>query len=56
MSKNRRGANNAFYNKKHTPETIEKFKNIARNRTYVPVKGLEVEITDLETNITTRGS
>lgn len=56
MSKNRRGANNAFYNKKHTPETIEKFKNIARNRTYVPVKGLEVEITDLETNITTTHS
>lgn len=56
MSKNRRGANNAFYNKKHTPETIEKFKNIARNRTCVPVKGLEVEITDLETNITTTHS
>lgn len=53
MSKNRRGPNNAFYNKKHTADTIEKFKEIARNRDYTPVKGLEVEITDLETKTTT---
>ena len=52
MSKNRQGINNSFYNKKHTPDTIEKFKTIASNRTYVPVKGLEVEITDIETKIT----
>lgn len=52
MSKNRQGINNAFYKKKHSPETIEKLKIIASNRTYVPVKGLEVEITDLETKIT----
>ncbi len=51
MSKNRTGSNN--YNKKHTAETIERFKEIAKNRDYVPVKGLEVEITDLETNTIT---
>lgn len=33
--------NNSFYNKKHTPETIEVLKEIARNRKHVPVKGLE---------------
>ena len=53
MSKNRTGSNNSFYNKKHTAETIERFKEIAKNREYVPVKGLEVEITDLETNTIT---
>ena len=52
MSKNRRGINNSFYNKNHTSQTIERFKAIASNRTYVPVKGLKVEITDLETKIT----
>jgi poly-D-alanine transfer protein DltD len=40
MSKNRRGINNPFYNKKHTLETLEKLKDIARNRDYTPVKGL----------------
>jgi len=56
MSKNRQGINNNFFNKTHTPETIEKLKNLAQNRTYVPVKGLDVEITDLETKITTTTS
>jgi len=56
MSKNRQGINNSFFNKTHTPETIEKLKNLAQNRTYVPVKGLDVEITDLETKITTTTS
>lgn len=53
MSKNRIGPNNSFYNKKHTAETIEKFREIARNKDYTPVKGLEVEITDLQTKTTT---
>nr|QID42132.1 GIY-YIG endonuclease [Fusarium cerealis] len=53
MSKNRQGLNNSFYNKTHTPETIEKLRNIAQNRTHLPVKGLDVEITDIETKITT---
>nr|YP_009763308.1 GIY-YIG endonuclease [Metarhizium rileyi]QIS49087.1 GIY-YIG endonuclease [Metarhizium rileyi] len=56
MSMNRRGTNNSFYNKKHSPETIEILKEIAQNRTHVPVKGLEVEITDLETKITSTHS
>jgi group I intron endonuclease len=56
MSQTRRGINNPFYNKKHTFETLEKLKDIARNRDYTPVKGLEVEITDLETKITTTHS
>jgi group I intron endonuclease len=42
MSKNRRGINNAFYNKKYTAETIDKFRIIASNRNYTSVKGLEV--------------
>lgn len=53
MSKNRQGINNNFFNKTHTPETLEKLRNIARNRTHIPVKGLEVEVTDLNTKITT---
>jgi len=53
MSKNRRGRNNPFYNKKHSIETLDKLRNIASNRNYTPVKGLEVEITDLETKMTT---
>jgi group I intron endonuclease len=52
MSKNRRGINNPFYNKKHTIESLEKLREIARNRNYTPIKGLEVEITDIETKIT----
>lgn len=53
MSKNRMGINNPFYKKKHKEETLDKLRAIARNRNYTPVKGLEVEITDLETKITT---
>lgn len=53
MSKNRQGLKNCFYNKTHTPETIEKLRDIAQNRTHTPVKGLEVEITDLDTKLTT---
>jgi group I intron endonuclease len=56
MSKNRKGINNPFYKKKHTLETLDKLRHIARNRNYTPVKGLEVEITDLETKLTTTHS
>lgn len=52
MSENRKGINNPFYGKKHSPETIDKFKEIASNREKPPVKGLEVEITDLVTKTT----
>nr|YP_009254031.1 hypothetical protein [Hypomyces aurantius]ANC62717.1 hypothetical protein [Hypomyces aurantius] len=53
MSQNRIGLNNSFYNKKHTAENIERFREIAINREHTPVKGLEVEITDIETNTVT---
>lgn len=53
MSITRKGENNSFYNKKHSSQTIETLKEIAKNRKHVPVKGLEVEITDLQTKITT---
>jgi NUMOD3 motif len=57
MSKHRRGINNPFYNKKHSIKTLDTLRDIARNRNYTPVKELEVEITDLETKIsTTHGS
>jgi hypothetical protein len=56
MSKNRKGINNPFYKKKHSLETLNKLRYIASNRDYIPVKGLEVEITDLETKITTTHS
>lgn len=53
MSEDRKGENNPFFGKKHKPETIERFKEIAFNRELLPVPGVEVEITDLETKITT---
>jgi group I intron endonuclease len=56
MSKNRKGMNNPFYGKKHTLETLDKLKFIAKNREYTPVIGLEVEITNLETKLTTMHS
>nr|YP_009577876.1 GIY-YIG endonuclease [Cordyceps cicadae]QBG64865.1 GIY-YIG endonuclease [Cordyceps cicadae] len=52
MSETRRGENNSFFNKKHSIDTIEVLKYIAQNRQHVPVKGLEVEVTDLETKTT----
>ena len=53
MSEKRKGENNPFYGKTHNQETIKKFKEIASNRTYSPIPGLEVEITNLETKVTT---
>lgn len=53
MSENRKGENNPFFGKNHSADTIERFKEIASTRSYLPVEGLEVEITDLETKITT---
>lgn len=52
ISETRKGENNSFYNKKHSIDTIEILKNIAQNRKYTPVIGLEVEVTDLETKTT----
>ena len=53
MSDNRKGENNPFFGKKHKPEAIDRFKKIALNREYLPVPGIEVEITDIETRVTT---
>lgn len=53
MSESRKGENNSFYGKKHTKETISLLKAAAANREKTPVPGIEVEITDLETKITT---
>lgn len=53
MSVNRMGENNSFFGKKHSPETLQKLKKFAANRNYSPVPGLEVEITDIETKVTT---
>lgn len=52
MSETRRGENNSFYNKKHSSDTSLRRKNIAQNRKHIPVKGLEVEVTDLDTKTT----
>ena len=41
-----------FYGKTHSLYRIEKLRTIAQNRDYLPVPGLEVEITDLEIKIT----
>lgn len=53
MSDSRKKENNSFYGKKHTKDVIDKLKEIASNRGYLPVPGFEVEITDLETKTTT---
>jgi group I intron endonuclease len=53
MSENRKKENNPFFGKKHSPEAIEKFQKVAYNRKYLPVTGLDVEITDLDTKVTT---
>lgn len=42
------GSNNPFFGKKHLPSTIDNLKLISSNREYKPVKGLQVEVTDIE--------
>lgn len=53
MSESRKGINNSFYGKKHSLDTLDLFKNIALTRTKLPKAGVEVEVTDLETKLTT---
>jgi hypothetical protein len=53
MSVNRRGENNSFYGKKHSKETLALIKAAAEQRIKTPVPGIEVEITDLHTKLTT---
>lgn len=53
MSESRKGINNNFYGKKHTAEALDSMRNAALNRTKLANPGIEVEITDLETKLTT---
>ncbi len=53
MSVNRRQENNPFFGKKHSKDSIALIKAAALNRQNLPKPGFEVEITDLETKITT---
>jgi group I intron endonuclease len=53
MRDNRNGEKNPFYGKSHSLSSIALLKKAAANRVNPPVAGIEVEITDLETKITT---
>lgn len=53
MSESRKGVNNPFYGKTHSEKSLALLRVAAKNRKKLPVPGIEVEITDLETNITT---
>jgi hypothetical protein len=52
MSKSRKGINNSFYGKKHTTEALNLIRNTALNRTKLSKPGVVVEISDLETKLT----
>lgn len=53
MSESRRGTNNPFFGKTHSEEALALIKAAAKNREKPPVPGIEVDITDLETKLTT---
>jgi group I intron endonuclease len=53
MSESRKGKNNAFFGKTHSDQSLALIKAAANNRIKSAVPGLEVEITDLETKLTT---
>jgi group I intron endonuclease len=53
MSKFRTGKNNPFYGKKHSDKSLSLMKDSALKRIKSPVPGIEVEITNIETKITT---
>lgn len=53
MSESRKGKNNPFYGKTHSEKSLALLKAAAANREKTPVPGIEVEITDLETKLTT---
>jgi group I intron endonuclease len=52
MSESRKGINNSFYGKKDTTEALNLIINTALNRTKLSKPGVVVEITDLETKLT----
>ena len=53
MSNTRKSINNPFYGKTHTKKSLALMKAAALIRLKSPVKGIKVEITDLETKLTT---
>nr|YP_009722355.1 hypothetical protein [Morchella importuna]QGN66757.1 hypothetical protein [Morchella importuna] len=53
MRESRKGINNSFYGKTHTEENKAIIRSLRNARLIQPVPGIEVEITDLETNLTT---
>lgn len=53
MSTNRKGKSNPFFGKKHSHKSIELMKNAAKNRVKLPVPGIEVEVFDIEKNMST---
>lgn len=53
MSESRKGENNSFFGKTHSEETLAKLREHAKNRNYVPVPGIKVEVIDLLNNQTT---
>jgi len=53
MSESRKGKNNPFFGKTHSDQSLALIKAAAKNRVKSGVPGLEVEITDLETKLTT---
>jgi hypothetical protein len=52
MSESRRGMNNSFYGKTHTEGALTLIKAAAANRLEPGVPGIEVEVTDIETKVT----
>lgn len=53
MSESRKGVNNNFYGKKYTAESRDLIRAAALKGTKLNKPGIEVEITDLETKLTT---
>jgi hypothetical protein len=53
MSESRRGINNPFFGKTHTEESLALIRVAALNREKSSVPGIEIDITDLETKLTT---
>lgn len=53
MSESRKGVDNSFYGKKHTNEALNSMKIAALNRNKLSRAGVEVEILDMHTKVTT---
>jgi len=53
MSESRWGKNNSFFGKTHSEEALALIRAAALNREKSSVPGMEVEITDLQTKLTT---